>query len=256
MLNTAQLVQNTFGIATANSGIFGQTSGTLQVLSSQGKPFSSATIRLAVSMMEHHAALGGLLTELRRAACAPGREFRYSTEELTPQAREQVFSHCESMMGLLSHLYCNRTTSMVSGKVADVPSCINFLNGGYLELAIEDITRREVERFCQERNLSHQILRNVLVTDGQVKNELDILIDIEGVKMFIEVKSGNCTDFEKYYFIGRRYGLIPDRILLVSAQLTDDRCQQLHDFLEYYTANLDSYIIRLNEMLNKNFGGI
>lgn len=256
MINTAQLIQNTFGCETTGAQDPGQTGTVLQLLSSQSKAFSNATIRLAVSMMEHHDALGGFLTELRRAACAPGREFRYNAAALSQQDREQVFSHCEQMVGLLSHPFCNRVTGVVSGKVADVPNCINFLNGGYLELAIEDITRREVERFCQERKLSHQLLRNVVVTDGQAKNELDILMDIDGVKLFIEVKSGNCTDFEKYYFIGRRYGLIPDRILLVSAQLSDDQCQQLHDFLDYYTANLDSYITCLNDMLTKNFGGI
>lgn len=265
MINAGQLLSNTFGTPAAVSTAPAVSilpapaapahSDPLQILSWTSKEFSRATTELAISIMTHHEALRDFMGELRRAASTQSRDFRFSMGHLTADQQEQVICHSGRMIGLLTNVYHNRTTGVISGKVSDIPACIEFVKGGYLELAIETITRREVDRFCREHGLEGQVRRNVLVTDGQAKNELDILLDVGGVKMFIEVKSGSCTDFQKYYFIGRRYGLIPDRILLVSAQLSDDQCCQLHDFLEYYTANLDSFTECLNNMLNTNLGG-
>lgn len=265
MINTQNLLSNTIGtpvaVSTASTAVAipaptAIPGDPLQILSWGSKEFSRATTDLAVSMMTHHEALHDFLGELRRAASSPSREFRYSMERLSEEQKEQVVCHLGRMVGLLINVFHNRAAGVISGKISDIPACIEFVKGGYLELAIETITRREVDRFCQEHGLEGQVRRNVVVTDGQAKNELDILLEIGGTKMFIEVKSGTCTDFQKYYFIGKRYGLIPDRILLVSAQLSDDQCCQLHDFLEYYTANLDSFTERLNNMLTTNLGGI
>lgn len=268
MINTAQLLHNTYGISAAapasvetsivsvSPAVFASAHpDCLQILSQGGKEFSRATTELAISMMEHHEALRGFLAELRRAASTQSLDFRFEMSALTAQHQEQVLEHANRMVGILSNVYHHRAANFLSGKIAEVPACVEFVKGGYLEVAAESITRREVERFCQSRGLQGQVSRNVVVTDGQVKNELDILIDIQGIRMFIEVKSGSCPDFQKYYRIGRRYGLIPDRILLVGAQLSDDLCMQLHDFLEYYTSNLDSFAQTLNNMLEKNFGG-
>lgn len=56
----------------------------------------------------------------------------------------------------------------------------------------------------------------------------------------IEIKSGKqFRDYDKLARIGREYGIVPNRLLLVQNYLTTEQMETVEYFCEYYCANLE-----------------
>lgn len=56
----------------------------------------------------------------------------------------------------------------------------------------------------------------------------------------IEIKSGkHFRDFDKLARIGREYGIVPNRLLLVQNYLTTEQMETVEYFCEYYCTNLE-----------------
>lgn len=84
----------------------------------------------------------------------------------------------------------------------------------------------------------------------------DLVIESEdGLIWVIEVKSGRCfRDFHQYTVVGRTYGIVPDRFLLVDNCLTSEQCETTQYFCDYLVCNLekDSFSEKLISMIEKD----
>ncbi len=82
----------------------------------------------------------------------------------------------------------------------------------------------------------------VATVDGRLKNEFDLIIEnvTDSVMYVIEIKSGkHFCDFDKLTRIGREYGIVPHRLLLIDNYLTTPQMETIEYFCEYYCANLE-----------------
>ena len=77
----------------------------------------------------------------------------------------------------------------------------------------------------------------------------------DGIVYVIEVKSGySFRDFNKYTEIGKVYGIIPDRFLLVDNCLSSEDCDITQFFCEYMVSNLEgnNFSDKLVSMIEKD----
>lgn len=72
-----------------------------------------------------------------------------------------------------------------------------------------------------------------------IKNEFDIVIEWNGIAYVVEVKSGKQFNaWGSLLEIGKEYGIIPDRLLLVDSYLPNERANRIESFCRYYVCNL------------------
>lgn len=228
---------------------------TLKVLEENAPAFSEATIRLALLMAENHRAIRDFMSDLRKVAQTSLKEFRFDLNRIPQEERNNFLTTTRAMVGLLSETFYNKTTCVFQGKLSAVPACMKFLNGGYLETAVAWMTREVIREFAESRGLSWKVQQNAIITDGISKNEVDLLLTVDGRPMLVEVKSGSCKTYDKYFFLGQRYKLLPDAMLLVGANISHEEADIVRDFMEYTVCDLSNYREKLIAMLEKNCGG-
>lgn len=228
---------------------------TLQVLEENAPAFSEATIRLALLMAENHRAIRDFMSDLRKVSQTSLKEFRFDLNRIPQEERNNFLNTTRAMVGLLSDTFYNKTTCVFQGKLSAVPACLKFLNGGYLETAVARMTREITREFAENRGLSWKVQQNAIITDGISKNEVDLLLTVDGRPMLVEVKSGCCKTYDKYFFLGQRYKLLPDAMLLVGANISPEEADIVRDFMEYTVCDLSGYREKLIAMLEKNCGG-
>lgn len=230
----------------------------IQVVASHEPHFSETTICLAMDMLNQNELLKNLLTELRRAAQTPGKEFRFDLTTYSQGERDRILGITMRMVGLLSDTFYNKASCTLQGRVSAVPACLKFITGMYMELAVGRLTRQIVAEYASQHGYTnYNVQQNVIVTAGDAtsQNELDLLITLNGIHMVVEVKSGFCKNYDKYFFLAQRYRLLPDMLLLVSANLTAEQVDLIHDFMEYFACDIGNYRETLIQMLDKNCGG-
>ena len=227
----------------------------MQVIRSAKSDYSPATVKLALDMTNNHPFLKGLLAELRRAAQASPKDFRYDLTPHTQQERDFILDLTMRRMAvMLNDTYYSKSSGLLRGKVSEVPSCIAFLTGGYLEVAIGAISGEVLEEFSSTHDCTLEMLPNAIVTigDGLSRNELDLLITLnDKINMVVEVKSGR-LNFDKYYYMAQRYRLLPDMMLLICANTDDEQADISRDFMKYTICDADNYRRMLTEMLELN----
>ena len=236
--------------------------GKIKIIGNKAPKYSESTIRLACDMVMENETIKDFMKILRKAAHSDDKTFQFNMISKTAGECKSIVDIAFRMYGVLHELNWKYETKVLSGKVNELPKAIRFLCGEYLEIAAYKIACSAVEQFAVNRGVSWAVYPNVIVTNGFVTNEFDLLIEItdteETVHSFIiEMKSGNAfgIDLGKMRSIGERYGVIPDRMMLVTSSCSAEICCQMEDFIDFYIASSENFTTKLIEMLSKNLGG-
>ena len=80
------------------------------------------------------------------------------------------------------------------------PKAINYINGSYLENYSAKIISDVLEELSVDRRFEdYELLQNVVIKDESGNShELDCVMRIGSELFWAEIKSGKCSDFDKY----------------------------------------------------------
>lgn len=231
----------------------------IQIVNINTLPFSNTTMTLARNMTHHNELLQDFIAELRKAVQSTDKHFRMSLSQYSEEDRKTIVDIAYRMIGLITVNY-RKETLLLQGRVnSEVPEAKRFIMGGYLEMGLCEYARKITSDFADSHGIAVSVDANVTVSDGFAQNELDILIRVGNTTVVCEVKSGMSPmsiDFEKYYLLGQRLGVIPDRFILVSSGITQEQAEQIHDFHHYHVCTLQNFEKILLCVLNTYCGGI
>ncbi|MGI6095684.1 MAG: hypothetical protein ACOYBL_09660 [Lachnospiraceae bacterium] len=217
-----------------------------------------AVSQLAIKIMKNNGQIKDLLLELRQHYIRGQKEFHLSLAGRSESERMQIISLFQEMAGLISSVrYCSESQSL-NGTLLITPKAQNFLSGQYLELAVYETIRNVLQELAVQYKTEYEIYRNVRVAtrEGKAKNEFDTVIYFGGIFYVVECKSGkNFNAWDSFAEIGRTYGIVPDRLLLVDSFVSDDRAECIEYFCNYYVCNLSSSSLRekVTNMISNDF---
>lgn len=214
-------------------------------------------ISLAYRMMEHDELMKEIINELRTMYINKREEFHFSMNSFTETERDTVIHLFQDMFGIVSSLYYCHTCNLLNGKLSLSARAQKFISGQYLELALYKESKRLLDVLSKKHDKPYQLYRNVKVStaEGRLKNEFDLVIKFNRILYVIEVKSGkNFREFDKYMSIGKDYGIVPDRFLLVDNYLSAEQADVAEYFCEYYVSNLQNgnFAKKLTEMIERD----
>lgn len=226
--------------------------GKMELISYDTEKYSPAIEEISMKMVYMHKQIKEMLNQIRNNMFAKKSDFHFSLEENTEEERRKILELFQAMQGVICDYYYNENTYIFSGNVSLSNKAINFLNGKYMEIAIGRLTDNILQILSVKYHQEYAIKRNVVVSDGISRNEFDLMIEFGKNIYVVEIKSGkNFRDYYKYYYLGKRYGVVPDRILLVNSYLEQAQTELIEYFCEYYVSTLENYGDKLTEMLLK-----
>lgn len=223
----------------------------ITVLSAEEMDYDPAIEGLAMKILADYDMLRELIGIMRTTMLKGKREFYYSMKHKTEKEKEVICNLIRQMIGIVAEYNYDESSCLLSGRLQLTPRALGFINGKFMEIAIGTLTEKVVNLLAISRNVdNYKVQRNVIVSDGVHKNEIDLLITLGNKIFFVEVKSGACfRDYERYRTLGLRYGVIPDRILLVNSDITQEEAKRIKYFCSYYASSLSTYITTLQTML-------
>lgn len=223
----------------------------ITVLSAEEMDYDPAIEELAMKILADYDILRELIGIMRTAMQKGTRKFYYYMQHKTEKERETICNLIKQMIGIVAEYNYDESCCLLSGGLQMTPRAKDFINGKFMEIAIGALTEKVVNLLAVSRNVDHyKVQRNVIVSDGVHKNEIDLLITLGNEIFFVEIKSGACfRDYERYHTLGLRYGVIPDRILLVNSDITKEEAARIKYFCSYYASSLSTYITTLQTML-------
>lgn len=210
--------------------------------------FRDCITRLAALLVKEDPLMKGFIHRLRSHYINKMKPFSFSIagwkEEEKKKLRE-IFS--EELCGVVDSIDVESNPDVISGNIVFSPSAQLFITGQYMEIGVYEIVKevmREIAAYCK---ITWKIYRNVKVQtkNGCTKNEFDIVIECEGMFYVIEVKSGK--EFKAWgdlVDIGKEYGIVPDRLLLVDSWLSDEKAGRIEELCRYYVSNLANDTLR------------
>lgn len=231
----------------------------IQIVNISTPTYSGTTMKLARDMTRHNELLQNFIAELRRAIQNTDKRFHMDLSQYSEDDRRAIVDIAYRMIGLITVNYRKETLSLQGRVNSEVPEAKRFLMGGYLEIGLCEYARKIASDYADAHRIKADVDANVTVSDGFAQNELDILIRVGNTAIVCEVKSGMSpmsVDFEKYYLLGQRLGIIPDRFILVSSGITQEQADQIHDFLNYHACTLHNFEQVLLRVLNTYCGGM
>lgn len=218
-----------------------------------------AVEELAYRMFQMDADIRGLLNELRINYVNKKEDFHLSLKDVRSEAKTGVIDLFQNLYGVISEVHYCTDCDVLNGKLSLSPRAQGFITGQYMEIAIHKAVRDVLSGLEKKYGKPFRLYANtkVTTTDGRMKNEFDLIIENtqDSMVYMIEIKSGkNFRDFDKLARIGREYGIVPDRLLLIDNYLTTSQMETIEYFCEYYCANLEKGILesKLTAMLEND----
>lgn len=196
---------------------------------------------LAIRMMKYDAIIRDIINELRISYVLKKSDFHISLAGKSKAEKDIIISLLQDMYGVISVLHYTPETELLNGKIIFSPKAQMFMTGQYLEIAVYEYAKLIVEELAGKHNKTYEIYRNVRVAteEGILKNEFDLVIELNRTFYVVEIKSGkNFREFDKYMYIGQEYKIVPNRFLLVDNYLTDANAETVEYFCDYYVSNL------------------
>ena len=200
-----------------------------------------AVENLALRMLKLDAEIRGFLNELRILFGAKREDFHFSLRGVSNEGKAGIVDLCQNLYGVIAEVrYCE----MLHGRLVLSPKALMIINGQYMEIAIRKVVGDVLTKLEKKHGKQFKLYANtkVATVDGKLKNEFDLIIEnvTDALVYVIEIKSGkNFRDFDKLARIGREYGIVPNRLLLVQNYLTTEQMETVEYFCEYYCANLE-----------------
>lgn len=216
-----------------------------------------SVIALSYRMMEHDEILKDVINDLRTLFICKREEFHISLSSKSQAECDTIVGLFQDMVGIISTFHYCQDCDMLNGKLCLSAKAQRFITGQYLELALYKETRGLLEVLSMKHCKPYKLYRNVKITtdEGRLKNEFDLVIDFDGIIYVIEIKSGrNFRDFDKYMRIGRKYGIVPDRFMLVDNFLSAEQADTAEYFSDYYVSNLQdgNFVKKLITMIEND----
>lgn len=181
-------------------------------------------------------------------------DFTYSIASFSTGDKTAIISLSEKLSeyGLISNCFHNKCNNTIKGTISSCPRCINFINGDFLELYAKSVTVGVIKKAAEKYNLDYEFYHNVHITKDAEKHELDIVFRIGDKVFWGEIKSGD-FDADKYRKIGIMMGVVPNKLILLAAEKSNDAAMAISHFYEYYCANINTFKNTLIEMIDKAF---
>lgn len=204
---------------------------------------------LACKMLQLDADIRDLLNNLRVLYVSKREDFHLSLSGLSKEAKTSIIELFESLYGVMSEVHYCTDCDVINGRLIYSPKAQMFITGQYMEIAIRTVVNNVLSELEKKYRKQFNLYSNtkVATVDGRLKNEFDLIIEnvTDSIVYIIEIKSGkNFRDFDKLAHIGREYGIVPDRLLLVGNYLTESQMETIEYFCEYYCANLEQDNLR------------
>ena len=151
-----------------------------------------------------------------------------------------VRTACIDMANLLCSIGCLTNASennMLRGNFHFSPRLVNFLNGGFLEIAIYALAHR----ILTEQGGDFELLPNVITESESGRREYDLLVRKEDQFFVLELKSGKFEEFSRYRERGKALGLFPHHQMLIVADRTVDEIKLISYFQEFHISTFDGF---------------
>ena len=207
---------------------------------------------LAMLLVEKDVLMKGFIKTLRQQYLAGQKSFSFSLAAWNREDRQEIYEiFSEELCGLVDSVRLDRYSNILSGNLIFTGAARSFLNGQYMEIGVYEIIRHTMDELVQTHNAEYQLYRNVRVSTrtGLPKNEFDIVIECQGRFYVVEVKSGGqFNGWGNLLDVGKEYGIVPNRLLLVDSYLTEEKTGRIEAFCEYYAANLEDGMVRQKVM--------
>jgi len=200
--------------------------------------------RLAAKLVARDELIRDLILRLRQQYIARQKEFSFSLAAWNEEEQQVIRSlFKDELCGIVDSVEAEANSSRISGNLVFSPEAQTFLTGQYMEIGVYEMIRQALDELPAAQDISCHLYRNVRVadTEGRIRNEFDIVIERNGIFYVVEVKS--CKQFNAWgslLEVGREYGIVPDRLLLVDSYLTDEQAHRIESFCRYYVTNLKS----------------
>ena len=199
---------------------------------------------LALRMFKLDAEIRSFLNELRILLGAKREDFHFSLGGVSKEGKAGIIGLCQDLYGVIAEVHYCEDCEMLHGRLVLSSKALMFINGQYMEIAIRKVVGDVLARLEKKYGKQFKLYANTKVAtiDGKLKNEFDLIIEnvTDALIYVIEIKSGkNFRDFDKLARIGREYGIVPNRMLLVQNYLTTEQMETVEYFCEYYCANLE-----------------
>jgi len=203
-----------------------------------------AVERLALRMLKLDAEIRDFLNELRILFGAKREDFHFSLKGISDEGKAGIVDLCRNLYGVIAEVHYCEDCETIHGRLVLSSKALMFINGQYMEIAIRKVVGDILAGREKKHGKQFKLYANTKVTtlDGKLKNEFDLIIEnvTDALVYVIEIKSGkNFRDFDKLARIGREYGIVPNRLLLVQNYLTTEQMEIISYFCEYYCTNLE-----------------
>lgn len=179
-------------------------------------------------------------------------EFLYSLTSHSPAERNAIISLAEKLneYGLISNLFNNKANSTLRGTISTSPRCTNFINGDFLEMYARCVAIGVIKKAAEKYNCDYELYHNILIHKGSENHELDIVFRLGNQVFWSEVKSGKFNP-DEYRKLGMFMSFVPDKLIMLAAEKSNDAVEAISYFYEYYCANINTFKSTLNIMIDK-----
>lgn len=203
-----------------------------------------AVENLACKMLQLDAYIRGILSDLRVLYVSKREDFHLSLNGFSKEAKAGIIDLFQNLYGVVTEVHYCADCNVLNGKLIFSPKAQMFITGQYMEIAIRKAVSDVLAKLATKHGKQFKLYANtkVATVDGKLKNEFDLIIEniTDSIVYMIEIKSGkNFRDFDKLARIGREYGIVPNRLLLIDNYLNTSQMETIEYFCEYYCANLE-----------------
>lgn len=213
---------------------------------------------LAVILVKYDSLLKGFINKLRAQYANGQKEFSFSIAAWDEAEQKIICDIFENeLCGIVDSIMIDRNHNIISGNLIFSVEARKFLSGQYMEIGVFELLREVMEEVGVRCKTEYRLYRNVIVAtkNGRIKNEFDIVIECGEIFYVVEVKSGkHFNSWGDLLEVGKDYGIVPDRLLLVDSYLSDIQANRIESFCKYYVSNLNgnSFKEKLTEMISND----
>lgn len=190
----------------------------------------------------------GFIRKLRQQYIDQQKSFSFSIatwNEAEKKKLREIFS--EELCGVVDSINVTSNPDVITGNLVFSSIARTFLTGQYMEIDVYEIVKEVMREIAARCKIIWKIYRNVKVTtkNGFPQNEVDVVIECDGMFYVVEVKSGgNFNAWGSLFDSAREYKVVPGRLLLVDSWLSDEKAGRIEELCKYYVSNLEYDTLR------------
>ena len=241
------------------NSLVGNMQNLIVELKEEERKVPQSVIDMAVRMTDQIALIQDLLHKIRFCYQENRNWFKFSLKDKSQEEQVTIAALLLSMNGLINGLEIDENNKLLQGTLLMTTTARRFLEGKFLEIGVYKKTQKVVEDLAKRYQIdTYGVYRNVRIKNRskcQTKNEFDIVIRFGDYFYILECKSGRSfEDWARLYELGKNYNIIPDRLMLVDPNVSEEKAETIEYFCEYYICNLngDSLREKITRMIGKD----